>query len=740
MSHKLAQLNLPSKAKKAQTLSDIFIAQPDPAKESLAGKLFILIEINKANNDAIKLINFLFQQINNNYYQSDKIILRERISTLKPEHIFETALAKTNKDLEKFIKQEKIKILLSSINITVGLLYEQNFHFANTGKNRIFLFYRQEEEPISSKKYTKTKPKNQYKLADLGLSAKEPTGKQSKTKQFNNVISGLLPLNSFILISNEALPEYITEKKLSTIVSTLPPKSSVEQIKGLLQNINSYISFQSIIIKINKEASEFKPEPAPTNIATKSSTPENISELSSTETTTEKIMSPSGFFNFKKWLNFLNINKIINGTKHITLALLNGVYYIFKFALKAVNLKKSTINIGPKLKFYAQNSKRLLLALNWKKRLLLLTAFLSVIMLTINIITNKKDQEEIAQKKEYRELIVEIEKKQHQAEASLLYSNEKSAQKLFTEITELMEQLPQVSAEQQKTYDEFSTKLELQLEKTNRVIRFEDKERIADFKNINQKASPINLFLLTEAKRLYVADPKNQSVYIVDLNDLSITVAADTSEVTNDLRYPSSAEAESVYYFNANNVIEFRTSDNTIKTLDINLLGDASQFASTDTYNGRYYLLNRKEGQIYRYSRSGKSFSSPYAWIQEAADLSTAIDLSIDGYIYVLQNNGEVIKYLRGRAVDFKLEAVNPAISAPNAIYSSSDLKYIYILEPKESRLIIYDKSGQFLKQYKDNFLKNAKGFAIDENNKQMYFLAGTEILQTSALHLMEEN
>ena len=52
----------------------------------------------------------------------------------------------------------------------------------------------------------------------------------------------------------------------------------------------------------------------------------------------------------------------------------------------------------------------------------------------------------------------------------------------------------------------------------------------------------------------------------------------------------------------------------------------------------------------------------------------------------------------------------------------------------------MYDKSGQFLEQYKNDFLKNAKDFAIGENDKQMYFLSGTEVLKTPALHLKEEN
>src|SRR3989339_702946 len=93
MNHKLAQLSL-STSNKAGSTGDIFVAQPDSTKESLAGKLFIIVEINSTKIEGLKIINFLIDNINHNYYQNEKIILRERISTLTVEHIFEAALEK----------------------------------------------------------------------------------------------------------------------------------------------------------------------------------------------------------------------------------------------------------------------------------------------------------------------------------------------------------------------------------------------------------------------------------------------------------------------------------------------------------------------------------------------------------------------------------------------------------------------------------------------------------------------
>src|SRR3989339_204102 len=109
MNHKLAQLSL-STSNKAGSTGDIFVAQPDSTKESLAGKLFIIVEINSTKIEGLKIINFLIDNINHNYYQNEKIILRERISTLTVEHIFEAALAKINKNFSEGTRNKRKRI------------------------------------------------------------------------------------------------------------------------------------------------------------------------------------------------------------------------------------------------------------------------------------------------------------------------------------------------------------------------------------------------------------------------------------------------------------------------------------------------------------------------------------------------------------------------------------------------------------------------------------------------------
>ena len=145
MNYKFAQF-IQTPGKKSKSCSDVFIAQPDSHKEELAGKLFVLIEINNKHASSLKIITFLIDLIVQNFYQNEKLILRERLSTLKIEHIFEASLAKTNKHFNDFLKSERLRVDLNDFNITTGVVFESEVHMANIGSNNAFLIIPSKED------------------------------------------------------------------------------------------------------------------------------------------------------------------------------------------------------------------------------------------------------------------------------------------------------------------------------------------------------------------------------------------------------------------------------------------------------------------------------------------------------------------------------------------------------------------------------------------------------------------
>ncbi len=776
MQYKIAQLMLTS-GRKANTASDIFVAQPDAIKESLAGKLFVLVEIDTKNIDSLKVIHFLINRLNAHYYQNEKIILREKIAALKIEHIFEAALAKTNKDFWRFIKNEKIKFDAGMINATAGVIHEETLYFANTGKNKIFLIYRFPNKPANREavKNTEERPREEYrrdreyKMADLGIQA-SAAGEKDETdfgeteyKLFTNVVSGRIPPSACFIISNEAMPEYISQKQFIEIVTALPPASASEQIKSILSKINTYVSFIGIIIK-NATLSA-APEPAVQ--ANRSSTHDSIANLNKTEESTENFLAPSGIISPKKWIGALfrprkkdagevvgrkngmfikdevfarkktfNFFKII---AHILKNILVYFSYLLLYALKyfkrkdkAAGLLRATKNSAEKIRdkfFFSFRS------LNKRNRILLSLSLIFFVLFIANIITASMRKEKIQLQNQYNDLVALITQKQNQAEANLLYSNNEGAEQLFGEIQGLLDKLPRNTDEQKKQLAAFQDKFNSQIEEIRHVERV-DPALVSDFSILNSRANPDNIVLATEANKIYAADSGQKSVYILGLGDNQVTTVTELAQPITQLTMPVLNQNNLIDYYNGDSIARFSIDKEAIDVLPIDLPGDRTDCAAADTYSGRLYLLAPEEGQIYRYNQSASGFSSPYAWMRDKADLTQAVDMSIDGNIYVLAKNGKVMKFLRGQSVQFGLGIIDPPLDNAAEIFVSPELDFIYIMEPAGQRIAVFDKSGQFIKQYKSDKFTDLKDFVVDEQSKVIYCLNGAAVLSFPATNL----
>ena len=376
--------------------------------------------------------------------------------------------------------------------------------------------------------------------------------------------------------------------------------------------------------------------------------------------------------------------------------------------------------------------------LNQKNKILLVFAVFFLLIFIFNLSLIKIRNEQIKQKEAYEDLSALIEKKQNQAEANLLYSNEGGAKKLFTEIENLMRIFPQDTDEQKKQLSQFQKKFNFQLEKIRRVERIDNPPELANFINLNSQARPENIFLVGEVNKIYSADSSQKSIYILDISNNLITTLTDLEQPIVSLKLPTVGLDQSIYYFNNTNIIELETGQEKMNSLSINIIGHHYDFISSDTYNNRLYLLNAKDSQIYRYHRVGNGFSSPYSWLKEKVDLTTAVDMSIDGHIYILKNNGQILKLLRGKTVDFTLEQPDPPLEKPSKLFVSPELKYIYVLEPAAKRLILFDKTGQFLMQYQSDKFTDLKDFIVDEKNKILYFLNNTSVFGFTGVHFEE--
>lgn len=661
----------------------------EKVKNENFSSLFVLTEINYPDRLAEKIVFIITQLLEKNYFLNEKIILSDQLNSLKIESIFESALVKTNRELLEFIDQEKINFNFKDLNIIVGLIYDDQIHFSSMGQNKSFLIRKTDK----GCQISDINPDNEdHEIEDL-----------ASGKIFSSIISGELPNNSYTIFTNASLSQYLLNEDSVKILEELKLEGATEQIKNLLKKINNYSNFSGIIIKnFNNELEkeEFK---------------YSESNLSLTEKNTEKLLNSPGSINKE------NFNKNINN-------FLNRIN-IFKYLIKPFKAIKKI-----KIKIKKEKNNNDLPVVNEKKsktkKILLILLGVLLLLLAAKLYFQKNEEQKVFEEETASTFEEQIIQKQNQIDSSLLYNNEIKAKEIIEELRNLMNSLNDKDKNKIKNYSDLEKKLEEQINQIQKMIKISEPNELANFSIINGNANTKSVILSDKANKIYAIDSENKSIYSLNLND-NIIGKLSENELIQGENPISADDINNNSYFLTDNQIITIDSEEKISFTKINI-DNRDAIKSFDIYNNRPYLVNSEKNQIIRYSKNGNEFSSPTEWLKDNSNINP-IGLAIDFSIYILNQDGQVFKYLEGKKEEFQTDAIDPILETSEIIRLSDN--YIFIIDKNQKRLIIYTREkGTFVNQYSSDKFNDLRDLAIDEEQKKAYLLNGNIIYEINLI------
>jgi len=161
------------------------------------------------------------------------------------------------------------------------------------------------------------------------------------------------------------------------------------------------------------------------------------------------------------------------------------------------------------------------------------------------------------------------------------------------------------------------------------------------------------------------------------------------------------------------------------------------------SYMNNIYLLSPADNQIFKYVSLVGNYSTRNSYLLDtiSTNLKDAIDLAIDGSVYVLMKNGDVLKFISGNKNDFALTGLpnntNEKQKDPNAtmvnpirIITSVDMPNLYIADAGAKRVIVFDKDGKYITQYTSSQWNDMKDIWVSWDTKKLYVLSGTEVFE----------
>jgi hypothetical protein len=154
---------------------------------------------------------------------------------------------------------------------------------------------------------------------------------------------------------------------------------------------------------------------------------------------------------------------------------------------------------------------------------------------------------------------------------------------------------------------------------------------------------------------------------------------------------------------------------------------------AVDTYQGRFYLLDPIRNQIWRYAPEGDSYPyppEPYFSSSPAKHLSSAVDMAINGSVYVLYEDGTLLRFDGGEGQRLDPEGMAGDLSEATAIAldPSGMTGWVYVADPGGGRVVVLAADGAFVADYRmqeEVPLDRLSALAVDETAGRLYFVSG---------------
>lgn len=332
--------------------------------------------------------------------------------------------------------------------------------------------------------------------------------------------------------------------------------------------------------------------------------------------------------------------------------------------------------------------KKVFLSLSISSRSLLVLSALFLILFVYSLFALQTQHSTKAADRTINETLNRLEQMMGVAEASLIYQNTDDTLRLINDIEQVMNSLPTARTEKQITaIQERRILIEALKARAFHITVIQEPRLIATLADSGDSEYRL------ETNEALAVIANSQHIALLDLTSNAI------SDFTNTTLLPSPGAVTLIDQTSA--LIASREGTdlfildavNKIKQIPIQKNATERELTAIAIYNGNLYVFDRQSGSLYKHGRAGNGFASGAPWItQTTVDIKSALDIDIDGAIYVLNPTNQLYRYSRGRPSPIPFPLFQPPLQTISRIETNQDSKRLFFAEPRSSRIFALDK------------------------------------------------
>ena len=149
-------------------------------------------------------------------------------------------------------------------------------------------------------------------------------------------------------------------------------------------------------------------------------------------------------------------------------------------------------------------------------------------------------------------------------------------------------------------------------------------------------------------------------------------------------------------------------------------------------FAGNVYLMDTVKNQIWKYVPTSAGYSQKFTYLAEGAQLNFggAFQMKIDYSVWVLKEGPEILRLTGGVQDSFSVGGLDQNLKPLKSLFADEDGEELYLLDSENSRVVVLDKNGMYLKQYTGDKFATADDLVVDSEDKKMYLLEGNKLYQ----------
>lgn len=646
-----------------------------------ASSLFFIGEYDSNTNDSQR---FLQQLINRLY------IRFEQNTVQNAEKFLEALLQELNEFIPEILPKEKMALKKFHCLLAVG--DKKRLHFSTYGRIKALLI-------------------RGGGMFDAVNASGEDTNERSAI--FSATIESELKLGDRYLFCNENVLNYIAKDKVKKAMTALPPTSVVAHFTNLLEMAPKNASFLGIVIEYQQSgASDL------TNFGTitenKETSRASLEKMVLSQKETDSILNPPG--TVKKILNTIEI--FYQETRDLVLPFIKKNKTNFSALRPKSNAKQLVNNSVNTFKNLFINYKNKYSQLERKNKIIIWVCLVLLVFFVQNLAFAGQRQTKKNEEKLFTTNLQQIQTYSNEIEAALLYEDFEKAQITFTQIEELIKQLPQNSRER---IDKIKQLSDMNAQLANRVWLKQD---LGSGKNV-----VIELSQKLNDKPTTFTSYSNQAFTIASNSKIITGTGNNFSQVTSTpITAAINTSDKNGLFFGKDNA--YRCDEKNCITLAWEKPANLTSVKAVGTYLNRVYVLDNSLKAIYRFNISGNSLSGARQWNKTNDNLDKVSSIYVDTAIH-LAIEQKLEKWSGGVKENEQSYVINPNISNIDQVVSGEKYKYVWLLDKANKRVVAINPStNKVVQQLISDVLTQAISININEGKKTVYVLTEQNIVE----------